>query len=242
MSNPEEMLVQLVNSINMLSNLVRSVQESMAMLNEKIGILEKNLEGMTNIDGKLSTLEQNITKSLTPIKDISILMNMLATINAKIDNVTTASPKPVTETKPPVSSSEVLDPSYEVKDPIVEEQPYVSPGLKEEEEEESFIAAEDTDIAITAISTKFKHISQMISPQTSCASGAGMLEELKQEIEAYVGMSPMLYELNSWIQRIRKMPETEFLEPDVHSELVAKLDDWLTRVVKAIETKHERGE
>ena len=241
MSNPEEMLVQLVNSINMLSNLVRSVQESMAMLNEKIGILEKNLEGMTNIDGKLSSLEQNITKSLAPIKDISILMNMLATINSKIDNATTVAPKPVTETKPPVSSSEVLDPSYEVKDhPIVEEQPYVSPGLKEEEE--SFIAADDTGIAITAISTKFKHISQMISPQTSCASGAGMLEELKQEIEAYVGMSPMLYELNSWIQRTRKMPETEILEPDVHSELVAKLDDWLTRVVKAIETKHERGE
>ena len=241
MSNPEEMLVQLVNSINMLSNLVRSVQESMAMLNEKIGILEKNLEGMTNIDGKLSSLEQNITKSLAPIKDISILMKMLATINSKIDNATTVAPKPVTETKPPVSSSEVLDPSYEVKDhPIVEEQPYVSPALKEEEE--SFIAADDTGIAITAISTKFKHISQMISPQTSCASGAGMLEELKQEIEAYVGMSPMLYELNSWIQRIRKMPETEILEPDVHSELVAKLDDWLTRVVKAIETKHERGE
>lgn len=239
MSNPEEMLVQLVNSINMLSNLVRSVQESMAVLNEKIGILEKNLEGMTNIDGKLSTLEQNITKSLTPLKDVSILMNMLATINAKIDNATTVAPQPVTETKPPISSSEVLDSSYEVKDPIVEEQPYVSPGLKEEE---SFIAADDSDIAIAAISTKFKHISQMISPQTSCASGAGMLEELKQEIEAYVGMSPMLYELNSWIQRIRKMPETEILEPDVHSELVAKLDDWLTRVIKAIETKHERGE
>lgn len=240
MSNPEEMLVQLVNSINMLSNLVRSVQESMAMLNEKIGVLEKNLEGMTNIDSKLSTLEQNITKSLTPLKDVSILMNMLATINAKIDNAATVTPQPVTETKPSLSSSEVLDPSYEVKDSIVEEQSYVSPGLKEEEE--SFIDAEDTSIAITAISTKFKHISQMISPQTSCATGAGMLEELKQEIEAYVGMSPMLYELNSWIQRIGKMPETEALQPDVHSDLVAKLDDWLTRVVKAIETKHERGE
>ncbi len=241
MNNPEEMLVQLVNSINMLSNLVRSVQESMAMLNEKIGVLEKNLEGMTNIDSKLSSLEQNITKSLTPVKDVSILMNMLATINAKIDSATTVASQPVTETKPSLSSSEVLEPSYEVKDPIVEEQPYVSPGLKEEEED-SFIAADDTGIAITAISTKFKHISQMLSPQTSCASGAGMLEELKQEIEAYVGMSPMLYELNSWIQRIRKMPETEVIQPEVHSELVAKLDDWLTRVVKAIETKHERGE
>ncbi len=240
MSNPEEMLVQLVNSINMLSNLVRSVQESMAMLNEKIGVLEKNLEGMTNIDSKLSALEQNITKSLTPLKDVSILMNMLATINAKIDNTATVTPQPVTETKPPLSSSEVLDPSYEVKDSKVEEQPYDSPGLKEEEK--SFIAADDTGIAITAISTKFKHISQMISPQTSCATGAGMLEELKQEIEAYVGMSPMLYELNSWIQRIGKMPETEVLQPEVHSDLVAKLDDWLTRVVKAIETKHERGE
>lgn len=240
MSNPEEMLVQLVNSINMLSNLVRSVQEAMAMLNDKIGVLEKNLEGMTNIDSKLSTLEQNITKSLTPLKDVSILMNMLATINAKIDNTATVTPQPVTETKPPLSSSEVLDPSYEVKDSKVEEQPYVSPGLKEEEK--PFIAADDAGIAITAISTKFKHISQMISPQTSCATGAGMLEELKQEIEAYVGMSPMLYELNSWIQRIGKMPETEVLQPEVHSDLVAKLDDWLTRVVKAIETKHERGE
>lgn len=239
MSNPEEMLIQLVNSINMLSNLVRSVQESMAMLNEKISVLEKNLEGMTNIDSKLSTLEQNITKSLTPVKDVSILMNMLATINAKIDNASTVAPQPVTKTKPPLSSSEVLDPSYEVKDSIVEEQPYVSQGIKEEEE--PFISAGDTDIAITAISTKFKHISQMISPQTSCASGAEMLEELKQEIEAHVGMSPMLYELNSWIQRIGKMPETEVLQPEVHSELVAKLDDWLTRVVKAIETKHERG-
>ena len=240
MSNPEEMLVQLVNSINMLSNLVRSVQESMAMLNEKISVLEKNLEGMTNIDSKLSSLEKNITKSLAPVKDVSILMNMLATINAKIDNAPIVAPQPATETKPPLSSSEVLDPSYEVKDSIVEEPSYVSPGL--EEEEESFISADDTGIAITAISTKFKHISQMISPQTSCASGAGMLEELKQEIEAHVGMSPMLYELNSWIQRIGKMPETEVLQPDVHSELVAKLDDWLTRVVKAIETKHERGE
>ena len=79
----------------------------------------------------------------------------------------------------------------------------------------------------------------MISPNTSCGNIAQMLEELRDEVEIQVGMSPMLYELNSWVQRISKMPTTDILLPEVHSDLIGKLDDWLGRVTKAIHLKYQ---
>ncbi len=81
----------------------------------------------------------------------------------------------------------------------------------------------------------------MISPKSSCGNISNMLVELRDKVETHVGMSPMLYELNSWVQRIGKMPEGDVLLPEVHSELFEKLDDWLNRVTKAIHLKYQEG-
>ena len=37
------------------------------------------------------------------------------------------------------------------------------------------------------------------------------------------------------------MPEKDVLLPEVHSELIKKLDDWLSRVEAAMRRKLERG-
>ena len=188
MSNPEEMLVQLINSINKLSNLVQNVNDAIINLSAQITQLENKIDGL----------------SIQPITD-------------------TKKTKPPKEPKPP------------------EEEPkeYVSPAL--EEEASSFTTSDAADAAFSAVSNKFKHITQMITPQSSCGNISKMLEDLRDEVETQVGMSPMLYELNSWVQRISKMPEADILLPEVHSELIEKLDDWLVRVTKAIHLKYQNG-
>lgn len=193
MSNPEEMLKQLINSINKLSNLVQDVNSSIDRLSSQI----------TNLDSKIDAMA-DVPKSKAKKKAVA--------------------PPPVKETS---ITPEALDKKVEE---------YASPAM--EAEAEPVASAAQADVAFDAVSKKFKHISQMITPQSSCGNIAKMLEELRDEVETQVGMSPMLYELNSWVQRVTKMPEGDILLPEVHSELIEKLDDWLNRVTKAIHLKY----
>jgi hypothetical protein len=193
MSNPEEMLVQLINSINKLSALVQNVNDAISKLSTQMAQLDSKIDGL----------------------------------GSAVDAVPEKR-KAKKESAPP---AEVV-----VQQPPAE---YSSPALAEEEDTAGVSAA--ADAAFDAVSKKFKHITQMITPTSSCGNIGKMLEELRDEVETQVGMSPMLYELNSWVQRVSKMPEADILLPEVHSELIGKLDDWLTRVTKAIHLKYQDG-
>lgn len=229
MSSPEEMLVQLINSINKLSNLVQNVNEAINKLSTQITKLEDKMTGFSSVESQVSEVGLKLG-------EIPGLKTMIEGLNTKIDGMTTkkgrksappaavAAPPPAAESAPP--AAEAAPPPQE----------YVSPGVDEKGDVSSSDAA---DAAFSAVSAKFKHITQMVSPQSSCGSITKMLEELRDEVETHVGMSPMLYELNSWVQRIGKMPESDILLPEVHSELVEKLDDWLNRVTKAIHLKYQ---
>lgn len=228
MSSPEEMLVQLINSINKLSNLVQNVNEAINKLSTQITKLEDKMTGF-------STVENQVSEVGLKLGEIPGLKTMIEGLEAKIDSMSgkkgkKAADSPAAEPAPP--------PAAESAPPEAPPQEYVSPGVDETAAVPSSDAA---DAAFSAVSAKFKHITQMISPQSSCGSIAKMLEELRDEVETHVGMSPMLYELNSWVQRIGKMPESDILLPEVHSELVEKLDDWLNRVTKAIHLKYQGG-
>lgn len=185
MSNPEEMLVQLINSINKLSTLVQNVNNAISKLSTQITQLETKMTGPAKSKGKAK--KQSPPSVTVP-----------------------AEPAPVE---------------------------YTSPGIAEEDDGEGVSA--EADAAFEAVSKKFKHITQMVSPTSSCGNISKMIEDLRDEVEIHVGMSPMLYELNSWVQRVSKMPEADVLLPEVHSELIGKLDDWLTRVTKAIHLKYQ---
>ncbi len=226
MSNPEEMLVQLINSINKLSNLVQNVNEAINKLSTQI----------TNLEGKMagfSTVESQVSEVGLKLGEIPGIKNMIENLTSKIDGLSPADAKKMAKV---AKAAKAAAPPAESKTAKKEE--YASPGV-EEEKEPAFSAVDEADAAFTAVSAKFKHITQMISPQSSCGNITNMLEELRDEVETHVGMSPMLYELNSWVQRIGKMPEADILLPDVHSELVEKLDDWLQRVTKAIHLKYQ---
>ncbi len=224
MSNPEEMLVQLINSINKLSNLVQNVNEAITKLSTQITQLDTKMTGFSNVESQVSEVGLKLG-------EIPNMKGMIADLNSKIDGLASSvdappSKKHKKESAPPAQVDET---------PPKEE--YVSPAL--EEHAPSIGTSGAADAAFNAVSNKFKHISQMITPQSSCGNIAKMLEELRDEVEIQVGMSPMLYELNSWVKRIGKMPESDILLPDVHSELIAKLDDWLERVTKAIHLKYQ---
>ena len=228
MSNPEEMLVQLINSINKLSTLVQNVNDAINKLSGQISQLDSKVAGFSNVETQVSEVG-------IKLGEIPGLTSMIQNLGAQIDNLSVEKPV-VTESQPkPKKKPKVETPPAEESKPAEE---YVSPGV---EEELSVSATDEADAAFNAVSSKFKHITQMISPQSSCGNIAKMLEELRDEVETHVGMSPMLYELNSWVQRIGKMPETDILLPEVHSELVGKLDDWLNRVTKAIHLKYQGG-
>jgi len=228
MSSPEEMLVQLINSINKLSNLVQNVNEAITKLSSQISKLEEKMTGFSSVESQVSEVGLKLG-------EIPGLKSMIEGLNAKIDGMTTDTPKkskkaedpqPIVESAP-APAAEKAPPAQEHVSPTTEAAPVSS--------------SDAADAAFTAVSSKFKHITQMISPQSSCGSIAKMLEELRDEVETHVGMSPMLYELNSWVQRIGKMPVSDILLPEVHSELVEKLDDWLNRVTKAIHLKYQEG-
>ena len=222
MSNPEEMLVQLINSINKLSTLVQNVNDSIGKLSTQISQLESKMAGFSNVENQVSEVG-------IKLGEIPGLKNMISDLNAKIDDLGSTASAPAPVAQAPV---EEVTPA---KKPKKEE--YVSPGVAEEEPIIS--SGSEADAAFSAVSAKFKHITQMISPNSSCGNISQMLEELRDEVETQVGMSPMLYELNSWVQRISKMPEGDILLPEVHSELIEKLDDWLNRVTKAIHLKYQ---
>ncbi len=227
MSNPEEMLVQLINSINKLSNLVQNVNEAITKLSTQITQLDTKMIGFSNVESQVSEVGLKVG-------DIPNMKGMIADLASKIDglsNSVVAAPA-----KKSGKKKEYAAPA-EVKEPEKPKEEYVSPAL--EEKDPSFDASNGADAAFNAVSSKFKHISQMITPQSSCGNIGKMLEDLRAEVETQVGMSPMLYELNSWVKRVGKMPEGDILLPDIHSELISKLDDWLERVTKAIHLKYQ---
>jgi len=200
MSSPEEMLVQLINSINKLSNLVQNVNEAINKLSSQIANLDQKMAGFSSVEKKLGELSK------------------------KVDGISVKKSKKAKEV--PVAVAPVSQPA---------------PAQSAPAEPAPVDVAASADAAFNAVSKQFKHITQMVSPQSSCGNISKMLEELRDEVETHVGMSPMLYELNSWVQKIGKMPEADILLPDVHSELVGKLDDWLNRVTKAIHLKYQDG-
>jgi len=230
MSNPEEMLVQLINSINKLSTLVQNVNNAISKLSTQISQLETKMAGFSNVETQVSEVGLKLG-------EIPGIKSMISNLNAKIDSlgstIQTAVPAqaPVAASPPPAKSKK--------KRPKPAPEEYSSPGVAEETE--AFTASAEADAAFNAVSSKFTHITQMISPTSSCGNVSKMLEELRDEVEIHVGMSPMLYELNSWVQRVSKMPEADVLLPEVHSELFEKLDDWLKRVTKAIHLKYQEG-
>lgn len=228
MSNPEEMLVQLINSINKLSTLVQNVNDSIAKLSTQISQLESKMSGFSNVETQVSEVGLKLG-------EIPGIKNMISNLNAKIDGLGAS----VSSSTPASSPAPVVQaPVGESKPPKKQKkEEYVSPGISEEQPVVSGSA--EADAAFSAVSAKFKHITQMISPNSSCGNISQMLEELRDEVETQVGMSPMLYELNSWVQRVSKMPESDVLLPEVHSELIEKLDDWLNRVTKAIHLKYQ---
>ena len=222
MSNPEEMLVQLINSINKLSTLVQNVNDSIAKLSTQIAQLEGKMSGFSSVETQVSEVGLKLG-------EIPEIKQMISNLNAKIDGLGSVTSTPTPVAQAPVAESK---PAKKKK-----EEEYVSPGVVEEEP--AIASGSEADAAFNAVSSKFKHITQMISPNSSCGNISQMLEELRDEVETQVGMSPMLYELNSWVQRISKMPEGDVLLPEVHSELIEKLDDWLNRVTKAIHLKYQ---
>jgi len=223
MSNPEEMLVQLINSINKLSTLVQNVNDSIGKLSTQITQLETKVAGFSNVETQVSEVGLKLG-------EIPGIKNMISNLNAKIDGLGSAF-----STSAPVAAQAPVAESKPAKKQKKEE--YVSPGITEEEP--SVGGSSEADAAFSAVSAKFKHITQMINPNSNCENVSQMLEDLRDEVETQVGMSPMLYELNSWVQRVLKMPQGDVLLPEVHSELIEKLDDWLNRVTKAIHLKYQ---
>jgi hypothetical protein len=229
MSSPEEMLVQLINSINKLSNLVQNVNEAINKLSTQITKLEDKMTGFSSVENQVSEVGLKLG-------EIPGLKSMIEGLNAKIDGMSGKKSKK-SDSPPPKAEPAPPQPVESAPPAEAPPQEYVSPGA----ETDSVSSSDAADAAFSAVSAKFKHITQMISPQSSCGSISKMLEELRDEVETHVGMSPMLYELNSWVQRVGKMPDSDILLPEVHSELVEKLDDWLSRVTKAIHLKYQGG-
>ncbi|MHA1482653.1 MAG: hypothetical protein ACTSUP_02815 [Candidatus Heimdallarchaeaceae archaeon] len=226
MSNPEEMLVQLINSINKLSNLVQNVNEAITKLSTQITQLDTKMTGFSNVESQVSEVGLKLG-------EIPNMKGMIADLTSKIDGLSSS----VVATSTKKSKKKKVSDPTEVKESEKPKEEYVSPALEEEASPSS--ASDGADAAFNAVSSKFKHISQMITPQSSCGNIGKMLEDLRVEVETQVGMSPMLYELNSWVKRVGKMPEADILLPDIHSELIVKLDDWLERVTKAIHLKYQ---
>ena len=147
MSNPEEMLVQLINSINKLSTLVQNVNDSIAKLSTQIAQLEGKMSGFSNVETQVSEVGLKLG-------EIPGMKQMISNLNAKIDGLGTAVSTPAPVAQAPVAESK---PSKKKKD-----EEYVSPGVVEEEP--AITSGSEADAAFTAVSSKFKHITQMISP------------------------------------------------------------------------------
>jgi uncharacterized protein YoxC len=229
MSNPEEMLVQLINSINKLSTLVQNVNDAISKLSTQITQLETKMTGFSNVENQVSEVGLKLGE-IPGIKD------MIANLNTKIDGLGSIAVAAPAKSKGKAKKQSAPAVAVPAEPAPVE---YTSPGIAEEDEGAGVSA--EADAAFNAVSKKFKHITQMVSPTSSCGNISKMIEDLRDEVETHVGMSPMLYELNSWVQRVSKMPEADVLLPEVHSELINKLDDWLTRVTKAIHLKYQDG-
>jgi len=227
MSNPEEMLVQLINSINKLSTLVQNVNDAISKLSTQITQLETKMTGFSNVENQVSEVGLKLSE-IPGIKD------MIANLNTKIDGLGSIAVAAPAKSKGKAKKGSAPAVAVPAEPAPVE---YTSPGIAEEDDGAGVSA--EADAAFNAVSKKFKHITQMVSPTSSCGNISKMIEDLRDEVETHVGMSPMLYELNSWVQRVSKMPEADVLLPEVHSELIGKLDDWLTRVTKAIHLKYQ---
>ena len=80
MSKPEEMLVQLINSINKLSTLVQNVNDAIGKLSTQIAQLEAKMAGFSNVETQVSEVGLKLGE-IPGIKD------MISNLNAKIDGL-----------------------------------------------------------------------------------------------------------------------------------------------------------
>ncbi len=278
MSDVENKLIELINSINTLSDSVNAIQGSITHLSEQLSELDNaikafntvkiiatldevktKVDAFSNIENKLNELSElgAIKDSLKFLTDLPSIRTMLGVLDEKVEKMLKAPSvqpsaisqvpaedlKPVTTAKA-VSSSQILKPDFEIKDTAekavsTKKEEYVSPALVDETPSVISTAAADAQVAINAMQNKFKHILQMISPQSPASSVLKFLEELRDEVETSVGMSPMLYEINSWLKKIDRFRPEEPLHPETHSELTEKLSDWQERVLAAIRRKYE---
>jgi len=277
MSDVENKLVELVNSINTLAESVNAIQNTISHFSEQLSNFEKQIAGfnLNELSAKIDDMKTKIEtfslvsdklanvslENLQYLTDIPSIRNILGILETKIEQLTVNLDKKLvtitskqeipkkTESKPvpseptptpTLSSSEVLNSDFEIKEPAPQKEistEYTSPGMAEEPVIST--AAADAQVAMDAIKNKFKHISQMISPQSISSSVLKFLEELRDEVETSVGMSPMLYEINSWLKKIDKLKADAPLHPDLHKELAEKLVDWQERVLSAIRRKYE---
>ena len=276
MSDVENKLVELVNSINTLAESVNAIQSTISHFSEQLSNFEKQIGGFNlnelsvkvdNLKAKIDSFSlvsdklANISlENLQYLTDIPSIRNVLGLLETKIEELTVnldkklvevskqevpqkVERKPIPSEPAPattLSSSEVLSSNFEISEPAPQKETsieYTSPGITEEPVIST--AAADAQVAMDAIKNKFKHISQMISPQSISSSVLKFLEELRDEVETSVGMSPMLYEINSWLKKIDKLKVDAPLHPDLHKELAEKLVDWQERVLSAIKRKYE---
>ncbi|UJG39736.1 MAG: hypothetical protein K9W45_07660 [Candidatus Heimdallarchaeum aukensis] len=277
MSDVENKLVELVNSINTLAESVNAIQNTISHFSEQLSNFEKQIAGfnLNELNAKVDDIKTKIEtfslvsdklangslENLQYLTDIPSIRNILGILETKIEQLTAnldkklvevaskqeiskkIEPKPVPSEPTPattLSSSEVLNNDFEIKEHAPQKETsteYTSPGIAEEPVIST--AAADAQVAMDAIKNKFKHISQMISPQSISSSVLKYLEELRDEVETSVGMSPMLYEINSWLKKIDKLKADAPLHPDLHKELAEKLVDWQERVLSAIKRKYE---
>ncbi len=145
-------------------------------------------------------------------------------------------PERETHEKPKTfKSSEILESELEIEEPV-KETPYEPPKFSIENVE---TGSEEIDLLLKNLEKKFTQISHMITPQSSCEATAELLQNLRDEIESKVGMSPMLREVNMTIRDIEKMPKANLLPPEKLSDIMAKLEDWLVRALQIIKSKHD---
>ena len=288
MSSPEEMLSQLVNSINLLSSVVQTISNTLSTFSNQLNLMEEKITQLSTVKQDLEGLDNKVEQLLKQLSDISNLPEKLAAVDGlksyvdeklslidiipnieKLLEGNTALLSNLPSIKDKLSEIEEklgsISPERTIKPTVVtkeqkKEEPVIVPSSKilGEKAVESAIEKPQTppaqltlpqepkpeteekniELEIKRIENKFKHVSQMISsPQSNVVTISKYLSELRDELESTVGMSPMLYELNAWIKKVSKMPESDVLLPDLHGELISKLDDWLTRVINAMRRK-----
>ncbi len=316
MSNPEEKLSELINAINTLSGLITKIEESHNNLESKINALELKLDALKldTILQKIDDYETNsrispeLQDSFKYVAEIPTIRNMISelksaqdrlddvsTINRKmnsvierLDELSSKEKQTIKEDKAkPLSSSEILDPKFEVKTtsdpkstpaptpqpveppkstpaptpqpveppkstPAPTPQPVESPVSTSQQTETGYTSPgidkptsgdTEADLIQHKLERKFRKINQELTPKDSFTKEnvVKLMIDLRDELESTVGMSPLLFEVRSWVEKVQKVPDSrEVLPAEFHTEFSEKMEDWLERSIKVIQSKYAR--